>query len=326
MEVVNNHHKALTMPLLVLVLLVLPTLVLLGGCGSKNWQRVRSGTREDLSDIAFANPRDGWAVGDNGAIVATRDGGTSWNIEQSSTLGEVLTAVHFVDNRHGWIVGWNGTILTTSDGGAQWHRQNSGTSANLIDVDFVDARHGWITTVDGTLLATADGGRRWRQLPIDAPGEVIGQVVFTGQQEGWIVGSPSVGNATSSTTVLHSTDGGIHWSVEKSGLPAGSGMASFAGARHAWLCTDRGIYATADGGVDWSFQKVPGSGCYAVSFADDRHGWVVGSDGLIADTNDGGKTWTAHDLGAFTDLNAVAALGPSRAWAVGSSGTLLRLF
>jgi hypothetical protein len=64
--------------------------------------------------VAFAaDGRNGWAVGDNGTILATEDGGVHWSPQISSTSNFLLGVAFTADGRHGWAVGENGTILAS---------------------------------------------------------------------------------------------------------------------------------------------------------------------------------------------------------------------
>jgi hypothetical protein len=50
--------------------------------------------------VYFADAHTGWAVGDFGTILATRDGGNSWEPQKSGT-DKNLGSVHFADARTG---------------------------------------------------------------------------------------------------------------------------------------------------------------------------------------------------------------------------------
>ena len=210
--------------------------------------------------MTFADASHGWAVGANGTIIATNDGGEHWTAQRSGKPGEQLSAVTFVDRLRGWIVGWDGTILATTDGGLVWRAENSSTGSNLLDVDFTDALHGWIASADGTLLTTSDGGQHWRLRALrQASGDTL-HVVFAGSHCGWVrataVGLDS-GSDVLSTTLLNSVDGGARWTVKRTGLPMGSGEMSFVNVRHGWVSTNAGVYSTSDGGSHWTLQKLP---------------------------------------------------------------------
>ena len=68
-----------------------------------------------LTDVAFRDARHGWAVGHGGTILATTDGGATWNAQSSGAI-QTLYAVAFPDAAHGWAVGLGGAILATTRG------------------------------------------------------------------------------------------------------------------------------------------------------------------------------------------------------------------
>src|SRR5262249_3840074 len=72
--------------------------------------------------VTHAGPMLGWAVGKNGTILHTSDGGITWVPQNSSTSNE-LEGVSFPDPNNGWAVGEHGTIVHTGDGGLTWARQ-----------------------------------------------------------------------------------------------------------------------------------------------------------------------------------------------------------
>lgn len=52
-------------------------------------------------------------------------------------------------------------------------------------------------------------------------------------------------------------------------------------------------------------------------------GWFVGSSGLMQNVKSTGQTGAGYDLGATTDLSAIACRYSGEAWVVGKAGTLL---
>ena len=148
------------------------------------WSPETSGTSNHLNGVSFVDADHGWAVGVNGTILATPDGGASWSAETSGT-SYPLGGVSFVDANHGWAVGAVGTILATVDAGASWSAQTSGTSDDLDDVSFVDDNHGWAVSDSGTILATADGGASWSVQTSVSSG--LNGVSFVDANHGWAV-------------------------------------------------------------------------------------------------------------------------------------------
>jgi hypothetical protein len=67
----------------------------------------------------------GFAVGNNGTILRTVDGGDNWTENESGTLSS-LFSIFFWNPDSGTVVGSEGTILHTTDGGVTSVRQTEG--------------------------------------------------------------------------------------------------------------------------------------------------------------------------------------------------------
>lgn len=86
------------------------------------WRNVVAGGNEKktLRSVAFADTVTGVAVGDNGAILRTTDGGLTWAPAAQAATKQHLHCVSFADAQRGLAVGEVGTVLRTGDGGATW--------------------------------------------------------------------------------------------------------------------------------------------------------------------------------------------------------------
>ena len=58
----------------------------------------------------FLNENSGWAVGDQGIMFSTTDGGADWELQGSGTFDD-LYSVNIESSQSGWSVGNDGTIL-----------------------------------------------------------------------------------------------------------------------------------------------------------------------------------------------------------------------
>jgi photosystem II stability/assembly factor-like uncharacterized protein len=274
-----------------------------------------SGNNKSLRGVHFADARTGWAVGEGGTIVATRDGGTSW-LAQVSGTDKYLRGVHFADARTGWAVGESGTIVATRDGGASWSAQVSGTTTNLLGVHFADARTGWAVGSGGTIVATRDGGASWLAQVSGTTRDLFG-VHFADARTGWAVGE--------SGTIVATRDGGASWLAQVSGTIQALLGAHFADARTGWAVGVGGtIVATRDGGASWSAQvSRTTEHLWGMHFADARTGWAVGENGTIVATPDGGASWSPQQSGTTKDLVGVHFADARTGWAVGEDGTIV---
>ncbi len=116
-----------------------------------------------FNDVFFADNQTGWAVGDNGVIVNTTDGGQNWTTQISGT-SEILRAVFFIDANTGWAVGGqvDKAMIKTTDGGANWQSIAASNifTNQMYDIAFADVNAGWLATYD-SIFMTSDGGNTW---------------------------------------------------------------------------------------------------------------------------------------------------------------------
>ena len=87
--------------------------------GGRHWTPQASVAPKGLLAVSFPDARSGWAVGDDGTVIATTDGGATW-IAQDAGGGYQLTQVSFSDREHGWALIGHQALLTTGDGGRSW--------------------------------------------------------------------------------------------------------------------------------------------------------------------------------------------------------------
>ncbi len=138
-----------------------------------------------LRAITFADAKEGWAVGDDGVIWHTIDGGKEWERQPSGTRAS-LRAVQFLTPYTGFVVGRTelpnragsvGVLLATDDGGVTWTTMTSTLLPGLNAVQFFDDKRG-VVAGDGSdvfpsgTFETADGGRSWKMLPAERAGGV----------------------------------------------------------------------------------------------------------------------------------------------------------
>src|SRR5207249_3985493 len=76
-----------------------------------------------LAGISFPDPRHGYIVGEFGTLLATADGGETWEKREVGT-DKTLFGVFFSTPEKGWVVGIDGLILHTRDGGGRWAVQH----------------------------------------------------------------------------------------------------------------------------------------------------------------------------------------------------------
>ncbi len=150
--------------------------ILLSSNEGGTWRQVIVPTRAMLTGVAFGDNLHGWAVGHDGAILATTDGGQSWYKQEAGTdLETVFLDVQFLDSISGFAVGAYGKCLFTADGGKNW--KPASPSANEVHFNQMAAGPDgtlYLTGENGMLLASGDQGATWRKLAVPYDGSLFG--------------------------------------------------------------------------------------------------------------------------------------------------------
>ena len=212
----------------------------------------------------------------------TVDAGRTW----TSVLRGRIAGMRFASANRGWVAlnptGGSGPVEVreTSDGGLTWKTVLQSVTGEAMALDAATINTAWLLTHDGAycsssscsryaLFRTDNGGATWLTLgnPKDfakncSEGQLAGPL-FASVSRGWL------------------------------GLNHGAGGAMVGG----------GILQSEDGGWTWRCATSPPM-VTLVSAADPQRAWAAGEDKpgestSLYSTEDGGKTWQRHDLGAI---------------------------
>ncbi|MDR6982800.1 photosystem II stability/assembly factor-like uncharacterized protein [Rheinheimera pacifica] len=89
----------------------------------QSWTQAQVPVQSNLSSVYFINPQQGWAVGHDATILATKDGGASWQLQHyAPQTDKPLFDIYFADAQKGIAVGAYGIFYRTDDGGNSWHK------------------------------------------------------------------------------------------------------------------------------------------------------------------------------------------------------------
>jgi photosystem II stability/assembly factor-like uncharacterized protein len=312
-------------------------LVLIGLCAtlapaSSAWRRQQSGTMAWLHAVYFLDQDRGWAVGGNGALLSTKDGGKTWALMRRPS-DDALRDLYFADEKNGWLVCERSIyllkekdeprtyLLNTTDGGATWKRVNvtaKEVDARLVRALFTPEGRAWAFGEAGALYTTRDGGVSWVRQRVPTQHLLLGGA-FLNAEEGWLVGAGA--------TLLQTSDGGQTWRAGTIMGPAQVRFTavSFVDRLRGWAVGTGGlVFATGDGGRSWRAQasKVTAD-LYDVKFVDASQGWAVGAEGTIIHTTDGGGHWAIEPSDTTHPLERLYFVNRERGWAVGFGGTII---
>ena len=281
--------------------------------GGRTWSiraAVVPGTGEDfhLGGVQFRDSLDGCALGSEGQVLLTSDGGQNWRTVRtgrSSTDG--MSRLVLLDWRDGWAVG-PATLIGTRDGGETWSElvrnqsENGYLSGNAVA--FTDALNGWLVGHGGLLMRSGDGGRSWARVSLPLPADAhptLWDVTFVDATTGWLVGEDGA--------LLHTRDGGVTWESQAKGVPVERVLPRGEKPRPP------DVIPGLDGGPSRLTLT-------AIRFADRERGFALGhysdaGESVILGTRDGGATWRTERVAPGQFLHALCVLDRTHAWAVG---------
>lgn len=255
----------------------------------------------------------GWAVGTDGVIRHTTDGGATWGWQNSGTT-VTLRGVWGADPAHVWAVGDFGTIVFY-DGNA-WTAQTSGTALSLQGLWGNDANNVWAVGAGGTILKW--NGSMW-SAQSSGTAEGLNAVSGYDLNNVWAVGDNGTIRKWNGSTWNGST-----WS----GQTSGSGnalMGVFAGDNLNTYAVGGGTILRCEAGTWSALSPVPAGnyldvwGMYANST---WNVWAVGASGLVAKTQ--GGAWVVETSSTTKQLNGVGGIYDNKVCAVGNDGTVIR--
>jgi photosystem II stability/assembly factor-like uncharacterized protein len=250
-----------------------------------------------------------------GPASALSNASGAWQWQNPLPQGNGYSGAYFLDASRGWLIS-GGTIYRTTDGGVTLSAQVR-ANVSFTAITFVGPEHGWAVGspafANGTaiLYRTTSGGRTWTRVRLPWRGG-INHVSFATTGTGW---------ATMDHLVLHTSDGGLHWAVQRrlTGSDRALGVQALSPLR-VWVATRDALLRSTTGGAAWTPAHVadvvhPS----VVHFVGTSDGWAGsgaygGTTGKLIHTTDGGRHWQVQLSGPSVSALSFADL--ENGWAI----------
>ena len=240
-----------------------------------------------LRDIIIVNEQNLWAVGDNGLVLKTTDGGNNWLDVSIQTADDIMEIESFSDKL--WIrTHLTDRILYSEDIGQNWSQIQQFNNDYISNMIFLSDSLGFLTASEWKIFKTMDGGASWTQ--INGSYYTAGPIFFINESTGWVGGYNGI---------YATTDGGNEWITkgmnvyslytqelffldQNTGYVVGYGESN----NGIWY----GLFAsTTNNGSSWSYYT-QSDFISDVHFSSPDTGWIV-SNNIILHTNDHGISW-----------------------------------
>jgi len=277
----------------------------------------------NLRDVFFINKSVGYAVGSEGMIKKTSDGGKTWNSQESGTTLS-LTTVFFIDENIGYATGAynpkcteedcnkSGILLKTTNGGKKWEKEFKPDIAFFYDIYFIDENNGigvLLTMEDERIAATTeDGGNTWNYLNLKMPNINFSnnhsiEKIFVKDNVCYLLGDDQL---IYKSIDLFKTWESIYAPVE---IRNASFISSEIGFIYGFTTENLNIYKTSNGGKNWNKITQSNDAHGFSHFFDESNGFCIdynseyppfGDFPQAVSTNiyftmDGGSTWQSEE-------------------------------
>ena len=255
---------------------------------AKEWRQIVTPTRSTLT-AASAIDAQVWAVGHDGVIVHSADGGEHWTVQRDDPL------------------------QTAPQGGDAARNPQQG--APLLDVLFLDARRGFAVGAYSLALSTTDGAN-WQPMTVAAADAADDDEIDEPKPK-----NAANDKSTKSDKQTFSSD---ELKVGQEAMPHLNAIAK-TGSGALFIVGERGsAFRSRDNGATWQRLQLPYDGSmFGVIGYDADRVLAFGLRGHVYESSDLGDHWQAVSTETQLSLMGGAALPNGGAVIVGANGIVL---
>ena len=250
------------------------------------WKDIETSCKSNLYGLHVTNKDIIWASGDDGTVLQSSNGGTSWRTSKVEDPdypdGPLLCDIHGFDEATAIAISAENPakIYRTTNGGLRWKAmlEYPGDKVFFRSLSFWDDRRGIVMgkPIDGRMLMlrTSDGGVVWKRLKTE-------HRPLMNSGEAAMVSNGSNMESKGEQTLVVGLGGATNESRENSRVLISKDFC------RSWVSGSVPVRRSETGGV------------YSVHFATEKDGVVIGGDAknpksndrIYAVTSDGGRTW-----------------------------------
>lgn len=262
------------------------------------------------------------AIGQDFSILTSRNGGTTWKINNIRPQHGAFSGVHFTDENNGLIISEDAGILRTTDNAKSWYysEDNMGRD-DFSEIAFADADTGIVVVTNNYAYTTHDGGKSIFFNDWTPP--VVGHRATLDYE---MVNGKVIYSVGVSGTAAKSIDGGKSWTSYTLGFQNQLNTIKCLDARTCHAAGIAGmVISTWDAGDHWKVHNLQvNSDLKSVCIRNDKIAFIGGAGGMILKTSDGGQTWNKTDTPANWSVISFEFISDLKGYAITEGGEILR--
>ena len=294
----------------------------------KNWTQAGVPASSDLVAVHFPTPQQGWAVGHDGIVLHSTDGGASWSKQFDGRAAAQVMESHYLGTTN--CTGCHNTAATPTGAKPEKHDSvglmeelkkfsDQGPDKPFLDVWFENENTGYIVGAFSLIFRTNNGGKSWVPLydRIDNPKRyhlysirAVGKDLFITAEQGVIFKlDPKTGRFNAIKTSYNGTFFGV---TGKQGAAVAFGM--------------RGnVFRSSDDGASWNKIEtgVP-AGLVSGTITAEGQFVLVSQGGQILVSSDSGSSFKILPVERPTPASAVTTVDNTTIALVGPLGATLQ--
>jgi photosystem II stability/assembly factor-like uncharacterized protein len=325
--------------------------------GGRIWSAFPSPFEVVPRAIEFFDSLYGIAVGGDGFVRITTDGGGTWTRRTALAAGLPYNDVAADRDHRVVAVGARGLAVVGAENETNLRRVTTGVSADLMAAAW--APTGDYVAVGREGVVVRGGASALPVVSTPAGSEArLNDIVIRRDGTGFIVGGDSSGSILLKTVdagvtwtsqpaparyelfgiatygdsdvwvvgylglIYRSTDDGATWSDRRYSVTHPLNAIALLDRDNAIVVGESLTMRTTNAGETWSFDELGTRSYKDILFADPRHGVIVGHSTSALITTDGGVTWDSSTAPVGSILNGIAIAG-SRLYAVSGIGEIV---
>ena len=243
--------------------------------------------RTDNIQAVSASQQSIVAVGSAGLILASQDGGATWQRHEIASWPSFLDITSCADGLFATLA-FEGEVWLSTDSGTNWSRSELPTEEAPQAIQCDPAGNLWVVGSFSTISISRDGGASWTLSSLDED-VIYTDIQFFDEQTVYIAGEFG--------TLMKTTDGGANWEF-MTPMPDEFYPQSmyFEDLDKGWIAGLGGVLlATEDGGQTWNVQSTGSLVTLYTMARADGHIFVVGGEGSLFRYD--GTDWKPVDHG-----------------------------